>query len=317
MRRRGSLDGRAAHPPNPFAARRTRHEGSPMAAAGASIDAVFFDFDGTLTDAEACAAPFLEAFQERVARRAGLDRHPLVEAWRRLAADVDAHPERHGWVVDGRVVAPACADPYLRASRVAKLLLSDALPDAERDEAVDHDFADSYRHVRTVFRDEATEIVDAVLASGRAACVVSNTRASWIEARLATLPLRFGPVPVAGEAAKWSITASARAPERLGRVPEALSLDGLARPVLLRRGRYLDALVTMEAALGVRLDRVLVCGDVFELDLGLPHALGAHVHLVARATTPRYELRAIAELPRAGVSEGLGAVRARLGLARR
>jgi beta-phosphoglucomutase-like phosphatase (HAD superfamily) len=285
-----------------------------MRSPGASIDAVFFDFDGTLTDADACAAPFLEAFRARVARRAALAREAFAAAWTRFSAEVDTHPERHGWVVDGQVVAPACADPYLRASRVAKLILEDVLPLPEREAAVDEDFAESYRHVRTVFREEAAEIVEAVLASGRVACIVSNTRRAWIEARLAGLSLRSGELRVAGEAAKWAIAPSASAPERLSRVPEQLSLDGLGRPMLLRRGRYLDAIVTMEAALGVPIDRALVCGDVFELDLGLPHALGAHVHLVARATTPSYELRALAAMPRAGTSGDLHALRERLGL---
>ncbi len=280
----------------------------------ASIDAVFFDFDGTLTDADACAAPFLEAFRARVGRRAGLAKGAFGEAWSRLAEEVDTHPERHGWVVDGQVVAPACADPYLRASRVAKLLLEPTLAEAEREAAVDEDFAESYRHVRTVFRDEAAEIVDAVLASGRVACIVSNTRRAWIEARLSGLSLRSGELRVAGEAAKWAVAPSATEPERLASVPEHLTLDGLARPMLLRRGRYLDALAAMEAALGVPLGRALVCGDVFELDLAMPHALGAHVHLVSRATTPAYELRALATMPRAGTSDDLHALRDRLGL---
>lgn len=285
-----------------------------MRSPGASIDAVFFDFDGTLTDADACAAPFLEAFRARVARRAGLARDAFAAAWTSFADEVDAHPERHGWVVDGQVVAPACADPYLRASRVAKLMLEDTLPLAEREAAVDADFAESYRHVRTVFREEAAEIVDAVLASGRVACIVSNTRRAWIEARLAGLSPRSSELRVAGEAAKWAIAPSTSAPERLAQVPEQLALDGLGRPLLLRRGRYLDAIVAMEAALGVRIDRALVCGDVFELDLCMPHALGAHVHLVARPTTPAYELRAIAAMPRAGTSSDLQALRERLGL---
>jgi hypothetical protein len=57
-----------------------------------------------------------------------------------------------------------------------------------------------------------------------------------------------------------------------------------------------------------------VCGDVFELALGWPHALGAHVHLIARTTTPAYELRALAGMPRAATSGDLQALRERLQL---
>jgi FMN phosphatase YigB (HAD superfamily) len=294
------------------------------ASPAATVSAVFFDFDGTLTDVDACAAPFLEAFQARIGRRAGLEKGALHDAWARLSSEIDAFPARHGWVVDGDVVAPACADPYLRASRAAKLLLVEAR-DGDRDgpidrsieEEVDEDFAESYRHVATVFREETAEIVDAVLASGRAACVVTNTRGAWVEKRLATLPLRFGPLPVAGEAAKWAIAPSSLAPERLAEVPELTTVDGLARPVLLRRGRYLDALVGMERSLGVPLSRVLICGDVFELDLCMPHVLGAHVHLLTRASTPGYERAAIERMARAGQSTDLHALRERLGIRKR
>jgi FMN phosphatase YigB (HAD superfamily) len=285
-----------------------------------TVDAVFFDFDGTLTDADACAAPFLEAFRARIAKRMGLPRDAFHGEWTQIAAEIDAYPERHGWEVEGSIVAPACADPYLRASRVAKRLLAETVTTRDSaagiDDAIDEDFSESYRHVRTVFREDAAEIVDAVLASGRAACVVTNTRSAWVEKRLATLRLRYGEVPVAGDAAKWALAPSTSAPERLATVPERLELEGLPRPVLLRRGRYLDALVTMEKTLGVRLERVLVCGDVFELDLAMPHALGAHVHLLTRSTTPAYELRAIERMPRAGSSIELSALRERLELRR-
>jgi FMN phosphatase YigB (HAD superfamily) len=282
----------------------------------ATIDAVIFDFDGTLTDADSCAAPFLEAFRARVAARARLGREAFHEAWTRIAAEIDAYPNQFGWEVDGLVVAPASADPYLRATCVARQLLADALPPEARDAMLDEDFSESYRLMRTVFRPEAVAIVDEVLASGRAACVVTNTRREWVRKRLATLPLRFGELDVYGEAAKWAVAASARAPERLASVPAVLELEGLARPVHLRRGRYLDALVAVEKALGVRLERTLVCGDVFELDLALPHALGAHVHLVTRSTTPDYELRAIEAMPRAGASPDLCGLRERLQLRR-
>jgi hypothetical protein len=56
----------------------------------------------------------------------------------------------------------------------------------------------------------------------------------------------------------------------------------------------------------------LVVGDVFELDLALPSALGAHVHLVTREHTPPHEVAIVQRLERSGISGGLKEVLARV-----
>jgi hypothetical protein len=54
-------------------------------------------------------------------------------------------------------------------------------------------------------------------------------------------------------------------------------------------------------------------GDNFELDLAMPAALGAHVHLVLRASTPPHEERLARAMARGDASPGLGAVLERIG----
>ena len=56
-----------------------------------------------------------------------------------------------------------------------------------------------------------------------------------------------------------------------------------------------------------------MAGDIFELDLALPAALGAHVQLVARDNVLPYEVNAVKALgPRGGVDKSLRALLPRL-----
>jgi hypothetical protein len=83
--------------------------------------------------------------------------------------------------------------------------------------------------------------------------------------------------------------------------------------MLLGRGRYLDVLASIWAETGTGPEETLVCGDIFELDLGLPAEMGAHVHLIRRETTYAYERDAVAALgARGGSSAGLDALLARV-----
>ena len=64
---------------------------------------------------------------------------------------------------------------------------------------------------------------------------------------------------------------------------------GLPRPIYLRRGKYYESLREIWRATGATPAETLVCGDIFELDLALPAALGAQVVLIERNNTLPYE----------------------------
>jgi hypothetical protein len=89
-------------------------------------------------------------------------------------------------------------------------------------------------------------------------------------------------------------------------VPPTQKVKGLSRPIQLRRGAYVDALGRVWRETGVAPKDTLVCGDIYELDLALPAALGCSVHMVLRPTTHAYERTAITQLGgRAALSDGL------------
>jgi hypothetical protein len=89
------------------------------------------------------------------------------------------------------------------------------------------------------------------------------------------------------------LAAPEKSDARFDRVPDTQHVDGLARPILLKRGRYFDVLRQLWDETGARPERTLVCGDIYELDLALPAALGACVHMVGRPSTPSYEREAV------------------------
>src|SRR5262249_51313057 len=101
--------------------------------------------------------------------------------------------------------------------------------------------------------------------------------------------------------------------ERFAGLPAELTAPYLPRPIALRRGGYFRALRDevweddLEAP-----SRTIVCGDIFELDLALPSALGAHVHLLEREETPEYERAAVKALERGASSPDLRALVARV-----
>ena len=84
-----------------------------------NFDCIILDFDGTFTEVEKEAGPFLEAYRAEVREMVGPDTASL---WRELELTVQADPGRFGWTFDGRMVAPANSDPYLRATVVTNLL---------------------------------------------------------------------------------------------------------------------------------------------------------------------------------------------------
>jgi hypothetical protein len=142
---------------------------------------------------------------------------------------------------------------------------------------------------------------------------VSNSSTEFIQDRLNELlanePKLLPFVSVQSDAGKFRITEpkwddgrlSVDARFRFTSLPAAAvatnSISMLERPIYLRRGAYFEAIV---AVLNGKLDSLkstVFCGDIWEMDLAMPFALGANVHLIERAppfSTCRYEREALA-----------------------
>lgn len=270
------------------------------------VRCVVLDFDGTFTDAFAEGAPFVDAYRAELGDLLG---RPIDADWARAQAEITAKPDVFGWEIGGRVVAPATVDPYVLTTTIAQLVLAGAgvLRDpSTRSAVLQALYHQAYGATKTVFRPEARDVLEALLARGLPVTVVTNSSTEAVAKKLDALGARGRErVRVLGGAQKFVLADPDGGAALWGDVPEELRLAGLARPILLRRGRYLDSLrATFEAA-DATAREALVCGDVFELDLALPLALGACVHLVAGPSTPPWELE---HLARAGARASAGAL---------
>src|SRR5262249_32761150 len=86
----------------------------------------------------------------------------------------------------------------------------------------------------------------------------------------------FDPQMVRGNAQKFTLTdpSDAGTDPIWAKVRPEQKVDGLPRSVMLRRGKYYEALRGIWTSVGTRPERMLVCGDIYELDLALPRRAG-------------------------------------------
>lgn len=254
---------------------------------------IVLDFDGTLTDADAHAPAFYEASGQELALRLGWDDSTLRREWQRARAVVAGLPSTAAWMVDGRGVCPATADPYLIANSVTQLLFSEHRPglgSAALTAGVLEVHRAAYQRVPPPFRPEARSVLEELCAGGYGMRVVTNSHTQAVAGMLDSLSFRGrDQVVVRGDAGKFLICDSAAPDARFESLPEVAEWPGVGRPIHLRRGRYSDLLRTTWEETGTDPASTLVVGDVFELDLAMPAALGTHVHLVTRAGTMPHE----------------------------
>lgn len=248
---------------------------------------IILDFDGTFTDVAREAAPFVDAFRAAVFDLLGRE---LPEAWDEHATRISENPGRYGWVHEGRIVAPASADPYIHTTTTAHLMFDAAgvLKDGKTRAAILQAlYHHAYENTLTAFRPHAKEVLESLASSGIPTFVVTNARTDAAQKKLRTLgPAGIERIEVHGDARKFVVGEPDVADDRFARIPEQLAIPGLERPVYPRRGRYFDALASIMQRVGAKPDEVLVCGDIYELDLALPLELGMQVHMVTGPKPP-------------------------------
>jgi hypothetical protein len=273
------------------------------------------DFDGTMTDAEREGEPFVRGYLDDLATLTGATDDATRARLEAIAAMVDAAmlaaPAEHGYPWRGRLVAPASVDPYLRMVPVANAILDEMRAFTEpRDRGALHQLLFRYNYDKTrarpCFKPGAFELLSSL--RGTEAFVVTNSDTDAVRAKIETLDAGRGALTwlverVHGYAQKFEVDDAWE-----GGPPE-LHIPGLARPVLTRRRRYHDRLKSLLDGAGATWTDLTVVGDIFELDLAMPLAMGARIGLVANPRTPAYERAFVAGAPRGRVIEALDEVR--------
>jgi hypothetical protein len=271
------------------------------------------DFDGTMTDAESEGRPFRDGYLDDLALLVG--RMPGDAEVLALAAEVEGElaraPHSHPFLWMGRAVAPATVDPYLRMVPIAHRILDTfgAIPNASDRGRLLGSVLYKYNYQKTlghpVFRAGAGDVL-AKLA-GTPTWIVTNSDTHAVAGKVAALDRSSPGVAwltsrVRGMARKFDVDDNWTA------CPAELTVPGLERPVLLRRRAYHDVLRSVLDEVGAQFADLMVIGDIFELDLAMPLALGARIGLVVSPHTPPYERAFVAGHPRGKIVEDLSEI---------
>lgn len=273
---------------------------------------IVLDFDGTMTDAEQEGAPFRVGYLADLATLVGVT--PDDARFAGIVGEVEMKlakaPAEHPFRWKGKAVAPASVDPYLRMVPIADAIFDawGILPDRELRGRLTGGVLYKHNYDRTlgkpVFRPGAAEVLRAL--AGTETFVVTNSHTAAVAEKIDMLDRQAGggiawlAPRVRGNAQKFEVD------EAWDEVPPTLAIPGLAaREVLLRRRRYGERLAELVRACGATFADLLVVGDIFELDLALPLALGARVGLVQSAHTPAYEIDFVGGQARATVLHSL------------
>lgn len=280
---------------------RMQMPGPVQAAQNHRIRCVVLDFDGTLTDKERESEPFLDRYQAHLARTLGTTVSGLGPLWEQAARTIRAFPERHGYEWEGRITAPAHGDPYLMARAITLQILRSLphfpCPNGET-ALLDTLFEGSYDRNRAVFREDAATFLLRLL-NDFPVCIATNTSASMVRRKLGGLGAVYATVPVYDGTRKYALE------DGWEEVPESVRLTGFQRPVYLRRRDYNRVLERIRTEQGIAWQEMLVIGDVYELDLSLPHARQSRIGLLPWAHTPAHEKAAVGKNEKGFVADSL------------
>ncbi len=291
---------------------------------------IISDIRGTITDLETQAVEFYEAYLGRLAELLESPVAEIREDMDELMTRMNREPDQWGWVVEGETVAPAMVDPFVRTRVAAEQLIQnqDRLNGAALQDWLDRAFRESARVMRTIFKNDAIRYLTLLERAGGSFMV--NAAAEEMEALFDELadhvvspdgaPLlvdAFGQATADEVDLAVGIVQVMRGRIRgeagknvpgviLGRMPERLEIPGLKRGVLLQRSEYYRALDELRRANGgASWSDLWVVGDIFELDLAMPWALGANVVMVDNGVMPDYECRFLEGRERVHVTETL------------
>ena len=286
-----------------------------------AIKHVVLDFDGTCTQIPKIWKTYLELYFKALGD-AGFD-VPSTQ-WSEACDAVRKHSPKAAWTLAGCAAAPAAADPYILADEATRLILRRR---GDRRPVPAEINAKAYGASPAPWREEAPDTFAKLIDRGLRLHFVSNSSTVVIAGRLQELlanPTSWSDrISVHSDAGKFRVCElewdermtqlSSEARRRFGALPGAWDdgkiTNSIERPVYLRRGAYFDAISRVLGGDFTLLPNTVFCGDIWEMDLAMPHALGAQVHLVERAApfnTYPYEKEAIASYgPRAKTSVDL------------
>lgn len=253
---------------------------------------VVLDFDGTVTNVEEEGKPFTQAYMRDLIELCGAPSEEVIAAAQGVLAAVRDCPGQFGWSYDGKIVAPANVDPYLRIMPVAHQLLDIygiMIGEREQRRRLLNGVLYRKNYEKTLdapcFKPEAREFFTSLQLGEDlkrfGVHVVTNSDTGTVQNKIAALGLEFCGLAehVIGNAKKYVVEGEL-----------SIAVPGLERPVYVSRPKYRSVLDQLMQRYDVMPNEVLVVGDIFELDLATPFKMGCGIALVTNAFTPEYEI---------------------------
>ncbi len=263
--------------------------------------ALLSDFDGTLTDSAALSRDFKRGYLGELATLTSRTIKELDSIARLVEREMRQRPAAFDWTHQGNIVSSAVSDPSLRFIGITERILdeSDRCPQGEERNRLLHELFIRHYPETSSFRAHAARLLG---ARSPVCYIVSNSSTARVQHNIEALRSRSRHnIPqcmhdrVRGNARKQFID------NAWTDVPVSMTIDGLERPVLLRRKFYYDAIDGLLTELGLDWHDVTFMGDNFELDLMLPMHLGASGILMANKFTPWWEKNFMFAHPRGHV----------------
>lgn len=236
---------------------------------------ILSDFDGVWTNQGPEAALLLDWMIAKLAELAGIPEDEANAELREMCAAMKQAPAEHGWAPDGRISAYIDEDPLVESSALARVISVEADEHAQRYAAAVRAAGHAsmaafsewcFRTATASFRDEhppcivpdAGDLLQALEDAGAEVVIISNSGADKIAHWFESAGIDAGEgqghaLRLRGSAMKW----------RLGETDDAIEVEG--RRIHVDRPKYQAAIESENPD--------LIIGDVFSLDLAMPHVL--------------------------------------------
>jgi FMN phosphatase YigB (HAD superfamily) len=252
-------------------------------------EGVILDFDGTLTDIIASTKEFYIGFKKDfcslLQTETGMDLKHAEGEWQKAEKYFATHHEEFSWDYNGHLTAPA-SDPYLKAQEIAGSLLTKFHLRGSPKQITDTKnelFLAHYKKSETVYRPGAKEFLEELVERFPLA-IITNSGTEKVEEDLEKLnPRGLEQIALFGNAKKYLID------QEWKYLPSSENCVSSERPILLRRRLYYRVLKNLAVEWNKPFTNFTVIGDIYDLDLALPKALGARTILLIREGTYAYE----------------------------
>ena len=278
-----------------------------------NIEAVVLDFDGTLTDSDKEAETFIKLFKSYLASSdyfSNFGQEKFESLWNEEETKVQKEPDKYGWRYNDEIVAPPTC-PYIVYLTITNLLMDkfNILPNKdERSTFINSLFQRTHKKTPTLFRENIEDFLYELLNIVPVFIVTASPEEN-IREKIKHLDDKalIERISIRGGVRKY--TFETEVSDGLPDIPNEIYIEGLGRPVLPKRVDYYNVLKELIDKNNIGgFESLLVVGDVYELDLALPHVMNSYICLIENKRTLEYEKKAVKEHDKGYITRDLNEV---------